>query len=293
MLLARPDPALRARVRTARPIPGVRAGSALLSVGDRLLVVQDDAFAVALVDPQSLRVERVVLEGHGGPLPKIEKPDFEAAFASADGSISILGSGSTHARRRSAQIARIAIEGVPVRFLDCGPLFRVLASYLGAEPNVEGAVLLEDRVRLFHRGAGTDRSAIVDVPQAALEAAEIPVLHFTFCDLGQARSVPLHFTDATAIGGSVVYLAAAEDTPNAVDDGPVVGAAIGRLDGAGARFTLVEEADGSPSVRKFEGIVIDPGGRFAYLVTDPDDADRSAELCGIDLEGFEDLVARA
>ena len=50
-------------------------------------------------------------------------------------------------------------------------------------------------------------------------------------DLGTVRGVALAVTDAVALpGGRMLVAAAAEDTPNAVDDGPVVGAALALLD---------------------------------------------------------------
>src|SRR4051794_22225770 len=85
MIRAERDPALRARVRSIEPLPGVRAGSALLWAGGRLLVVQDDALAVAWIDLRDGGIEHVVLEGHGEALPKGSKPDFEAAFEASDG----------------------------------------------------------------------------------------------------------------------------------------------------------------------------------------------------------------
>lgn len=85
---------------------------------------------------------------------------------------------------------------------------------------------------------------------------------------------------------SLLYLAVAEDAPNAIDDGPVAGAAVGVLSNGRARYAMLEEQDGTPSRRKVEGIALDPATRAAYLVTDPDDPGRPAELLRVALEGF-------
>ncbi len=284
MIRAERDPALRARIRTITPLPGVRAGSALIFTGGRLLVVQDDALAVAWVDPRTGAIEHVALEGDGGPLVKAKKPDFESAYLGRDGSITLLGSGSTAARYRAARLD-IAGGGAP-RFLDCAPLFHAIGARLGAAPNLEGAVLVGERLHLFHRGSGDDLSAIVEVESAAIGAEAVTVLALTRCDLGTAAGVPLTFTDATGCGDAMIYLAVAEDTPNAVDDGPIAGAAVGVLAGGSARFALLEEADGTLTKRKVEGIVVDRETRSTYLVTDPDDPERPAELCRVELEGF-------
>ena len=98
-------------------------------------------------------------------------------------------------------------------------------------------------------------------------------------DLGRAAGVPLTFTDATrGPDGAIAYLAVAEDTPNAIDDGPVVGAAIGVIRDGAASWTLILEPDGTPSVRKFEGLALDPEGG-AWVITDADDPEKPAELC--------------
>jgi hypothetical protein len=81
-----------------------------------------------------------------------------------------------------------------------------------------------------------------------------------------------------------VYIAAAEDTPNAIDDGPVVGAAVGLLDGDVARYALLEEPDGTRSPRKIEGITFDPETGTGWLVTDADDPAKPADLCAFTLD---------
>lgn len=284
MIRAERDPALRARIRSILPLPGVRAGSALIFMGGRLLVVQDDALAVAWVDPRTGAIEHVALEGEGGPMVKAKKPDFESAFVGRDGAITLLGSGSTSARYRAARLD--IAGGGAARLLDCTPLFHAVGARLGAAPNLEGVVLLGDTLHLFHRGSGGELSAIAEVAASAIGSEAVTVLALTRCDLGAAAGVPLTFTDATGCGEAMVYLAVAEDTPNAVDDGPITGAAVGVIAGGRARFALLEEPDGTLTTRKVEGIAVDQGTRSTYLVTDPDDPERPAELCRVDLEGF-------
>jgi hypothetical protein len=283
MIRAERDPALRARIRSIQPLPDVRAGSALIFTGGRLLVVQDDALAVAWVDPRTGAVEHVTLEGDGAALAKATKPDFESAFQDGDGAITLLGSGSTPARYRAA---RLDPPFGPARFVDCTALFEALAARLGTSPNVEGAVLRGATLHLFHRGAGAEPSAIAEVRASAIGALTVELLALTRWDLGVAEGVPLTFTDATGWGEAMVYLAVAEDTPNAVDDGPIVGAAVGLLAHGQARFALLEDPDGTPTRRKVEGIAVDPAARTAFLVTDPDDPEKPAELCQVELDGF-------
>jgi hypothetical protein len=267
---------LTARIVGSWDLPGVGAGSGLVRVGDRLAAVQDDAPALAWIDPETREVACVALEGAGTRLPKPEKPDLEAIAVGPDGTLWLLGSGSTPRRRRICRV------GDDVSWLDAGPLFDALAEAIGEPPNVEGAVVHGGELRLFHRGAGrgTCRNWLIDVALGP-DGPCLPIAAAREVDLGRCGDVPWSWTDAARLpDGRIMYLAAAEDTPDAVADGPVVGAAIGILDGPWAPLL---EPDGSPSVRKCEGLAVE--GEFAWVITDPDDAARPAQLLRVALEG--------
>ncbi|MDI3285054.1 hypothetical protein [Polyangium sp. 15x6] len=246
-------------------------------------MIQDDAFSVVWIDPASGAMSRVTLEGRGEELPKARKPDFEAAFVGPGRAVTVLGSGSSDRRRHKASVD---LDSGRVEVTDLGPLFDAVEARIGVRPNVEGAVLAGGVLRLFHRGAGPGASATVDVAGSVLEGRAVELVGHAFYDLGFAGGVPLHFTDAAAFGGQTLYLAVAEGTPNAIDDGPVVGAAVGFLAGEQARYTFLEEPSGERSCRKVEGITFDPARKTIWAVTDPDDPERPAELCVIALEGF-------
>lgn len=289
---SRRDPALTARITHRSPLPNARAGSGLVSLGTRLLVVQDDVPAAILVDPKTRATETLILEGDGTARTKALKPDFEAALQGPDGAVYILGSGSTAMRRR---IARVDVATRLVTVLDAGALYDALGTALGHTPNIEGAVLAGDRVLLLHRGAGkAEPSAIVPVSAASLRGGASDPGPAQRWDLGEANGVPLTFTDATAMPNALpnapnasafVYLAVAEDTPNAIDDGPIAGAAVGIVRGTDARWAPLLEPDGTPSKRKVEGVTLDADGRNGWLVTDPDDANAGADLCRLELSG--------
>ena len=161
------DAALAARITRGHTLPGVTAGSALLRVGDRLLAVHDDAFRVTWISLPELANTPMVLRGDGAALAKPIKPDFESAVCTPDGLIHLLGSGSTAAR---CTLARIDLARSAVALVEHPDLYlRVQeALELRERPNIEGAIVDGERLRVFHRGTGNTPSASADLPLRAL-----------------------------------------------------------------------------------------------------------------------------
>lgn len=282
MLIASRRPNIEARIISVTPLDEVHAGSALVAHEGRLLVIQDDAASVVWIDPLSRQTKRVVLEGNGEQLEKKKKPDFEVAFSGPGRVITILGSGSSPTRERRAVLD---LDSNEVSLSDETRLFEALRKALHTEPNLEGGVIWENRLRLFHRGSGPEPSAIVDVNLDVLQGAEPEISAVTPVDLDMVQGVRLHFTDATTYDGRLLYVAVAEDTPNAIDDGPVVGAVVGFLDEQGASWTPLLEASGEMTTRKVEGLAFDAHSGSLFGVTDPDDPEKPAELLRIQLVG--------
>jgi hypothetical protein len=264
-----------ARIVSTTPVPGVRAGSALLTVAERLLVVGDDAHAVTWISLATGDATPQVLAGDGLALPKAHKPDLEAAAVADDGSVWIIGSGSL--RTRSTAYRLSGPDHTNVTSYDVAPVHAALAALLPEPPNVEGMLLVDGVLRLFHRATGVNPDLVVDLPADSLSGGSVTVLGSREITAPKAGGVRSHVTDAAVdASGRVVLLAAAEDTPDAVADGPVTGCLIGWLDG---EWTPILEADGTPTVRKAEGMVLDADGTGGWLVTDRDDPSLPAELC--------------
>lgn len=318
------DPSLEARLGPRIPLrysagpdpvldrPGhVRAGSGLVALGSRLVVIQDDAAFLAVIESESGRVEAIPLPaGPGGRRQfdirrgnKMDKPDFEAAIPLGLDGLLAFGSGSAPGRDRVLQVSGIGTTTPVIAVHDAGPLYRALSALpalVGVGLNLEGAVQIgADTLRLFQRGNGAPVgdlrpvNASCDLSLRALLAwledprVSLPeISQITAFDLGTIENVLLSFTDADAVEDGVVYLAAAEDTPNAVDDGPVVGVAVGIITAEGARWTLLRDERGQLVLDKAEGLVLDPTNpRRGWVVFDLDDPDRPTELAALHLEG--------
>jgi hypothetical protein len=321
-VVARPDPALGARIVGRRPLryeagadaatgrpAHVRAGSAIVWWGGRLAVVQDDALFLALVEPESARTSAVVLPaGEGGARlfddtlgNKAKKLDLEAAVL-LGGHLYAFGSGSTPGREL---VVIVRDPGAPAVVAPAHRLYAALRDnkdFSGSELNLEGAAVIGDEVVLLQRGNGAPRDGLLPVNASGRldvrslvayldsgDALPPPALHaVTRYDLGDVNGVRLTFTDAASLGERLVFLAAAEASPDAVRDGAVVGAGVGVIEPDGrARTALLRDERGQVLAGKAEGIALDPNNPArAFIVLDPDDPGVPTELCEVELGGF-------
>jgi hypothetical protein len=290
----------------ADDLPGhVRAGSGLRRWGERLVVVQDDVNALALLDERTGVVTPLLLApGPDGRRQfsdrlgnKAAKMDLEACVVLPDGRLLALGSGSTAARERLV----IVTPDLGVRLVEGAALFehlRARADFGGSELNVEGAAVVGDRLRLFQRGNG----AVVDgrAPTNAVGDLELGaflrwlddggppprLVSVMRVDLGHVGEVPFSFTDATALpDGRVVFLAAAEDSPDTYRDGELLGARVGLLDGDRVVLAEIVDAADRPTSLKLEGVdlvgVTPSGGLDLVVVSDMDDPEAPAVLASL------------
>ena len=293
----------------------VRAGSGLAAVAQGLIVIQDDSNFLALIDPASPGSARAI------PLPpgpdggrqfgdsranKHLKLDLEACVAvEAPAPIFLgLGSGSTPARESVVVVTDWMAADPHVRVVRASRLYaslRAATSFAGSEMNIEGAIVIGGSLRLFGRGNGAAAGSLLPVNatcdldwKALLAHLDAPDEHpapgisriqqFLLGDIG---GVPLGFTDAANMEGLVVFTGAAEDSVDAVRDGPVSGSVIGVAPDAGpVRWAPIVDEAGKPLREKAEGIAaVGPGVAEVWVVADADDETRASELLRVRLEG--------
>ena len=280
----------------------VTAASAIAPLGEGWLVAQDDATSAAWLRDGSVSPVRVLPPVEGldrfseAAGTKRLKPDLEVACpAEVDGepAVLLLGSGSTDRRMRGVLVR--LVDGHPVvQAGELAPLYGLVAERLGVpdgQVNLEGASRHGGTVRWFNRGnlAAGVRPGSVDVPLAGLvdavlgrgAAGAVPVEQPRVYDLGEVAGVGLAVTDAISLpDGRLLLSAAAEDTPNAVDDGPVVAAALVLVDGDTVLdVAAVPEVDAH--VPKVEGLALRAArdGEVQLLaVVDDDDPSRPSTV---------------
>jgi hypothetical protein len=281
----------------------VTAASGIAPLGDGWVISQDDATFAAWRRPGSVTSIRVLapVDGHDhfseARGTKHLKPDLEAGCpAEVDGepAVLLLGSGSSPRRMRGV-LVRLTGEHPVAHSMGLDPLYALVARRLGLpieQLNLEGASRHDNVVRWFNRGnlAAGVLSGSVEIPLRVLVAAvlgrapagDVPVERPLTYDLGQVEGVGLAVTDAIALpDGRELLSAAAEDTPNAVDDGPVVATAMVLVDGAEV-LAVAPIPEVAGRVHKVEGLALrDVRGddvRLLAVVDDDDPTSPSAEL---------------
>ena len=271
-------------------------------------MIQDDASFIALVDPVTTRTSSVPLPWqHEGKRQfdsdlgnKHMKLDLEAAVVvPIDDDLDRLiafGSGSSEMREKIV-LADVSRDRIDVQIVDAHALydaFRSRVGFSGSELNIEGACIVGGTLRLFQRGNGMPNESslpvdatcdldlerflmYLDAPEA-IDPPDIEAVHVY--DLGALQNTRYTFTDATVHNETLYFLAAAEASPSATEDGPVVGTALGMATDDATFVTPILDEAGQPFLVKVEGLVAHPhvDGEF-FMVTDQDDPDAPAELC--------------
>lgn len=283
----------------------VRAASAVRQWGARLVIVQDDVNVLALHAAGTGTGALLLPAGAGGRRVfgddlgnKHAKMDLEACVTLPDGRLVALGSGSTAARERLVVVDATG-DVRTVDGSDCYARLRAEAAFAGSELNIEGALVVGDVLRLFQRGNGAPSAtrapvnATGDLPMEAFlrwldhggpAAALIRVRRY---DLGRIGAARLGFTDATRMAdGRVAFLACAEDSPDAVRDGAVLGCRFGLIDGDDVRMADITDAAGHPCGLKLEGIERRAGAPAVFdVVADMDRLTEPALLGQLQVSG--------
>lgn len=296
----------------------VRSGSGLCWFNRQLHILQDDANVIATIDSAG-EVDALELPRGGDGRRFFDdtrgnkhlKLDLEACQTIVVDGVEVLlafGSGSTSAREKVV-IVRQPPDSVADVQLTPAPGFyarlRETTDFSGSELNIEGAVLLPSGdLRLFQRGNGAAVGELSPVNATCdLRFSEVwsyleghgqppEMRNIVQYELGRIGGVCLTFTDATVVSSAktgctkIFYLAAAEDSPDAVRDGEVCGAALGVIEASDVRWTHLVDGDGEALVIKAEGLLFRPDdARRGLVVVDSDSPDTPSELCEVELEG--------
>ena len=275
-----------------RDLP-IAAASALLRVGDYLLVLSDDERQMAIFEEGSDEPGTLIKVMKGTTPSSADeradhKPDFEcmAHIEPFDrfehGAVRGMGSGSAPDRNQ-ATLLRLASDGRPdsdFKVVDLGPLYDRLREDI-VDLNIEGSAVVGDVFRMMQRGNGPEgRNARVDLDADAVRSAlaggePIPpdaVQTIEFYDLGQLKGVALCFSDASPLpDGRMVFIASAEV------DGGYVGSSLGLMSSDGT-VEFNEPVDHDMKLEGLAADVLEDGRIRLLMVSDADDPDQPSPL---------------
>jgi hypothetical protein len=275
----------------------VRAASAIRRWQGQRVIIQDDVSVLVLAGRElgpgaESPLEPLLLPRSEGGLRSFDaargnkrsKLDLEAALVLPDGRLLAFGSGSLPARERLVLVE----PGKQPVLRDAHDLYlglRQRPEFAGSELNLEGAIVRSGAIELFQRGNGAASDGLaptnaigrlaLDEFLGWLDAAGPPpsLAHVLRVDLGRTQGVAFGFTDAALRSdGTIVFLACAEASPDAVADGEVVAMRLGLIEGERALLIAIADELGQPCRLKLEGIEPrdDDDARFD-VVADVDD----------------------
>lgn len=289
----------------------VFAASGLVKLGDTIYVVADDELHLAEFDLKDLHKPGKWFRLLPGQLPlqykprKKIKPDLEALTYlkpyqyAPYGALLAVPSMSRENRIEGVLLVldknqKISGEPLPVDFSSLQKHLAIQFPGL----NIEGITVNKDTARLYQRGNRKQgQNALIDFKAQDflrdLHDTHCPDPEKIFCikefDVGKIEDQVLGFTDAICLDEeNILFLAAAEDTDDAYQDGKCFGSAIGLMNANGAIKGLLE----IETKQKFEGLCLKAQNKNMleiFLTADTDDESKPSALymASLNLKDFE------
>ncbi len=252
----------------------ISAASGLILKNEQFYVIADDElFAVAL-DKKDFETAKTIPLFSGAlseelKLRKQQKPDLECIVELPSGDILCIPSGSELNRHQGVLISGVDSS---VKSISFKSLYSELRKSF-SELNIEGAVIVDQWLRLFQRGNGKkNQNGTVDINFQDLLMGKVTISFVKHMELGKHNGANLSFTDATLHNNKIYFLAVAEACESTYLDGEFKGSALGLMDLKG-KIIGMELLN---LKNKPEGLCTDNDS--FYIVTDDDDRTKAAQL---------------
>ncbi len=254
--------------------PFVSAASGLLLKDDQFHLISDDELYAVVIDKKD-PAQGKKIQLYSGTLPeekklrKQTKPDLESIVELPSGDLLCIPSGSELHRNEGKLIKA---DGTGIKTLFFKSLYSELRKSF-SELNIEGAVVVEDWLRLFQRGNGKkNQNSTIDVNLKDFLMGKNTISYIKHMELGKHNGANLSFTDATLFNDQIYFLAVAENCESTYLDGEFKGSGLGIMTLKGKVLGL-EPLD---LKNKPEGLCIDADS--FYVVTDDDDRSKPSRL---------------
>lgn len=201
----------------------------------------------------------------GTRIPKINKPDFEAIEMISATEILVFGSGSKSPERDACVWIEIGEETTYQEY-DVSFFYdhiRQMDIMQGYELDIEALAVVGDLLHLFNRGRNIIFSfSLQDFLAYCKTKAPFPIPKAHLFSLPKIKGLQAGFSGATSFQDQpyLIFTASVEDSPNAYDDGDILGSFMGVIkikNGQLDNDYLIRQIPNPGSPLKVESVIID------------------------------------
>lgn len=205
-------------------IAGIGATSGLVYINNLLYIVSDNSTFLYQYTISENRLFKIKLfENSQESIVKKDKADFEV-LTFFDNKLYLFGSGSTKNRNRRVAYS---IENKALKEKDLSKIYKRLTnkiSITACELNIEGVIITPEITYFFQRGNSVNALNGIFCYERMTKNVV-----FNLITLPKINEIEATFTDAILIEETIYFLAAAENTNSAYDDGEIMGSFIGTI----------------------------------------------------------------
>ncbi len=280
----------------------VPSASGIVKFKEDFYVIGDDSPYLFHIDKNFSFLSKTLIYSseklQGNTIPKIDKPDFEAMEMVSETEILIFGSGSKTPERDVCIFVTLG-EKISFKEYNISKFFEYLRKMeimQGCELDIEGLAYYKDSLFLLNRGRNIIFSFSYKKFVTYCETGNnFPIPKTNLFTLPKINGLQAGFSGASILNerSLLVFTAAVEDTPNAYDDGDILGSFIGVIaikNGKISDEILIKQIPNPGFPLKVESVIIDSvisnTQMDLVLVTDNDGAPSNILRLGMSLNGI-------
>ena len=280
-------------VISSHHLNNIPSASGIVKSGEHYYIIGDNSPFLFQLNREYEIISKTLIydptELKGATIPKKVKPDFEAMEMVSENEMVIFGSGSKSPER--AICLRVFIGAtITVKSYNITAFYASLKKLEipdNAELNIEAIAFQKDQLHFFNRGTNAifsfDYFDLIQHFEGLIPFPTSKVRHF---NLPKIKGIEARFSGATAFNNKpyLLFTASVENTPNAYDDGEILGSFIGivSMESNDSTPLLCIRIPSQKSV-KVESVTIDneisSKEMTVLLVTDSDGGDSTLLKC--------------
>ena len=248
----------------------VPSASGIVKFKDNFYVIGDDSPYLFRLDKNFNTLSKNLIYSsekiQGQSIPKIDKPDFEAMEMISETEILVFGSGSKSPERNVCVLVEIGDE-INHKLYDISLFYehirnmKLMHSY---ELDIEALAINGDVMYLFNRGRNIIFSfSYQEFIASCKTGTNFPIPKANLFLLPKINGLEAGFSGATTIFEDkpyIIFTASVEDSPNAYDDGEVLGSFIGLIEIKQEELAndfLIQHIPNPRAPLKVESVIVD------------------------------------